>query len=172
MAIRGAPARRRVCWCLSMPVAMVCAGTLALAALTPTPATAAGTAMPRIGVHGARLYAGPRPWKAWGMNWGIGDHAPVIAYFDDPSPADLAVLQTELRTARAMGANSMRIYLQLAQVMATPTHPRQRTLTALQRLLALAQHERIYLDITGDLVWQTKYAPGWYRQLPYQTRWQ
>ena len=53
-----------------------------------------------------------------------------------------------------MGANSMRIYLQLGQVMVSPTQPRQRTLTALARLLALAQSDGIYLDITGDLVWQ------------------
>ena len=128
--------------------------------------------MARISVRGNRLYAGERPWRAWGMNWGLGDHAPVIAYFNDPSSAHLALLATELRTARAIGANSMRIYLQLDQVMATPTQPRQRTLTALRRLLALAQADGIYLDITGDLVWQPAYAPGWYARMGWRARWQ
>jgi hypothetical protein len=129
-------------------------------------------AMPRISVHGNRLYAGARPWRAWGMNWGLGDHAPVIAYFDNPSAANLALLRAELRIARGMGANSMRIYLQLGQVMATPTQPRRQTLTALQRLLALAQSDGIYLDITGDLVWRPSRAPAWYGRMGWRARWQ
>ena len=90
--------------------------TGAAAAVCPA---ASARVMARISVRGNRLYAGERPWRAWGMNWGLGDHALVIAYFNDPSSAHLALLATELRTARAIGANSMRIYLQLDQVMAT-----------------------------------------------------
>jgi hypothetical protein len=134
-------------------------------------ASAGAVAMPRISVHGDRLYAGAEPWRAWGMNWGIGDHAPVIAYFDHPTAAKLAVLRTELGRARAMGANSMRIYLQLGQIMATPTGPRRQTLVALMRLLALAQQDHVYLDITGDLVWRPSQAPRWYGRLSRQARW-
>jgi hypothetical protein len=135
------------------------------------PPQAGATTMPRISVRGDRLYGGDRPWRAWGMNWGVGDHEPVIAYFDDPSTANLSVLRGELASARGMGANSMRIYLQLAQVMATPTRPRARTLTALRRLLALAQSDGIYLDITGDLVWRPSRAPAWYGHLGRRSRW-
>jgi hypothetical protein len=106
------------------------------------------------------------------MNWGVGDHEPVISYFDDPTQATFAVLRTELATARAMGANSMRIYLQLGQVMASPRRPRERTLSALRRLLALAQSDRIYLDITGDLLWRPSQTPAWYVRLPWRARWQ
>src|SRR5436305_8263980 len=76
--------------------------------------TAAYASMPRMSVRGNRLYAGARPWRAWGMNWGVDHHAPVVAYFDNPTAARLATLRAELRTARRMGANSMRISLQLA----------------------------------------------------------
>jgi hypothetical protein len=140
-------------------------------ACAATSAAATAAAMPRISVHGDRLYAGSRPWRAWGMNWGAGSHEPVIAYFDNPTAKNLATLGSELRTARKMGANTMRIYLQLGQVMATPTQPRQRTLTALQRLLGLAQQNGVYLDITGDLVWQPARAPAWYAPMPVQARW-
>lgn len=129
------------------------------------------TAMPRITVHGRQLYAGNRSWRAWGMNWGVGDHAPVNAYFNDPSAANLAVLRAELRTAKGIGANSMRIYLQLGQFMASPTRPRQSRLIALERLLAVAEHARIYLDVTGDLVWQPSSAPAWYAHMRWQERW-
>jgi hypothetical protein len=153
-------------------LARILTGALLVVAGAAALQAASAAAMSRISVHGDRLYAGSRTWRAWGMNWGMGDHAPVNAYFDSPSAANLAVLKAELRTARALGANSMRIYLQLGQVMATPTKPRQRTLTALRRLLALAQHDGIYLDVTGDLVWQPAQAPAWYDQLPLQQRWQ
>jgi hypothetical protein len=128
--------------------------------------------MPRITIHGSQLYAGSRPWHAWGMNWGMGDHEPVIDYFDDPTNARFAVLRAELTTARKLGANSMRIYLQLGQVMSTPSTPNLRTLTALRRLLSLADSDGVYLDITGNLVWRPATAPAWYGQLTRQQRWQ
>jgi hypothetical protein len=164
---------------VSQPLARRLSGRVAFApvlsavglTLLACPPSAGAAAMQRISVHGDRLYAGARPWRAWGMNWGVGDHAPVIAYFDHPTAANLAVLGTELGSARAIGANSMRIYLQLGQVMATPTRPREQTLAALQRLLALAQRNRVYLDITGDLVWRPSRAPRWYGRMSLQARW-
>jgi hypothetical protein len=164
----AAPANdsRRVLLCLLRGVL----AALLMASLVPQVSSAFG--MPRISARRDRLYADGRPWRAWGMNWGIGDHAPVVAYFDNPTQGNLAVLRAELRTARAIGANSMRIYLQLSEVMATPTRARKRTLEALRKLLALAQSDRIYLDITGDLVWQPDRAPAWYGRMPFRQRWQ
>lgn len=144
---------------------------IALALMAWWPASGA-LAMPRMTVHGDRLYAGAKLWRAWGMNWGVANHVPVIAYFDHPTAANLSVLRAELGTARSMGANSMRIYLQLGQVMATATRPRTQTLAALGQLLALAQHDRIYLDITGDLVWRPSRSPAWYARLSRRARWQ
>ncbi len=128
--------------------------------------------MARIHVCGRGLYAGTVPWRAWGMNWGIGDHSPVIAYFDSPTSANLAVITSELRTAHLLGANSMRVYLELGQVMETPTQARPRTLAALRKLLTAAERQRVYLDITGNLVWRPKLAPAWYDRLPERSRWQ
>jgi hypothetical protein len=126
----------------------------------------------RITVRGSELFAGEARWRIWGMNWGMGDHAPVIAYFDNPSSANLAVLTSELRTARALGVNSMRIFLELGQVMRTSMQARPETLAALGRLLAVAERQRIYLDITGNLVWRPARVPSWYDRLSEQSRWQ
>ncbi|HEY1510495.1 MAG TPA: hypothetical protein VGF93_15915 [Solirubrobacteraceae bacterium] len=161
-AVHRLPRGRALCERVSIVVALV--------GLAWSPAAGAAT-VARISVRGDRLYAGAKPWRAWGMNWGLGDHAPVISYFDHPTAANLAVLRTELGTARAIGANSMRIYLELGQVMATPTRPREQTLVALRRLLALAQQDRVYLDITGDLVWRPSRAPAWYGRMSWQARW-
>ncbi len=96
----------------------------------------------------------------------------MIAYFDNPTTTNLATVKAELGTARRMGANSMRIYLQLGQVMASPTRVRQQTLTALQRLLRLAESNRMYFDITGNLVWRPSRAPAWYARMAWSSRWQ
>jgi hypothetical protein len=127
--------------------------------------------LPRIHVVGEQLYAGRSPWRAWGMNWGIGHEQPVIAYFQDPSPARLRVLRTQLALARELGADSMRIYLQLGQVMSGPRRVDRRTLRALRRLLALATSDRVYLDITGDLLWTRSASPAWYDSLSVAARW-
>jgi hypothetical protein len=128
--------------------------------------------MARIRVRGSRLYAGPMPWRAWGMNWGVGNRAPVIAYFDKPTSATRAVLTSELRRAHLMGVNSMRIHLELGQVLTSPTQTRSRTLSALRTLLAAAERERVYLDITGNLAWRPERVPEWYGQLSERSRWQ
>lgn len=132
---------------------------------------ARGRALPRITVQGNRLYAGATLWRAWGMNWGLGDHAPVIGYFDDPTRERFRLLTDELGIAARLGANSMRIPLELQQVMISPTRVRARTLLALQRLLGLARSDGIYLDITGDLAWRPGRVPAWYDRLPWRARW-
>jgi hypothetical protein len=170
-------ARKRTETLSGMLVTLV-SGSVLLAAATSTgdlSSPHAGSqvaAMPRITVHGDQLYAGAAPFRAWGMNWGFENHNPVLAYFDNPSSANFATLERELRVARQMGANSMRIYLELGQVMASPTQPRQQTLKALQQLLQLAQSEGIYLDITGNVVWRPSRSPRWYEQMPWRARWQ
>jgi len=66
----------------------------------------------------------------------------------------------------------MRIPLELQQVMQSPTQARPRTLSALRKLLTMAEHEHIYLDIAGNLVWRGDRAPDWYDRLPERSRWQ
>jgi hypothetical protein len=141
-----------------------------LAALGPS-ARGLADAIPRISVHGPQLDAGSKRFRAFGMNWGVGDAEPVIDYFDNPNAQTFHVLAAQLQTAKQLGANSMRIYLQLGQVMATPTHPRARTLIALQELLALGQEDGIYFDVTGDLVWRPAQAPLWYAKMSEAARW-
>lgn len=139
------------------------------AAASPAPS---GSELPRITVRGGRLYAGSAPFRAWGFGWGAGDHMPTLAYLDDPTAANYQTLAGELQTAKDMGANSMRVYVELSEVMSGPTSVRQDTLTALQNLLSLAASDGIYLDITGDLVWRVNLSPDWYEQMSDGARWQ
>jgi hypothetical protein len=127
--------------------------------------------MPRIHIRGHVLYAGKVPWRAWGFNWGGGDES-VITYFDDPSAARLNTLAAQLRTAHALGADSMRVFLELGQVMQGPGQVRTGTLLALKRLLKVAERERMYLEIVGNLVWRPALITPWYDLLSEADRWE
>ena len=152
--------------------ALPAAASVPAARGTATSPAASGSEMPRIAVRGGRLYAGSAPFRAWGFGWGAGDHMPTLAYLDDPSAANYQTLASELQTAKSMGANSMRVFVELSEVMSGPTTVRQNTLTALQNLLSLAASDGIYLDITGDLVWRVNLSPDWYEQMSDDARWQ
>lgn len=127
--------------------------------------------MPRISARDGLLHRGAEPWRAFGFNWGVGDRQPVLDFFDEPSRRRLAVLDSQLRTAGELGANSMRVYLEVGHVMCSPTSVRASTLRALKRLLAVAERHGIYLDITGNLVWRPVRAPAWYERLSERDRW-
>ena len=157
---------------LTLAFGLILVGATGIGGLFTSSTKSQDPAMPRISIRDGQLYAGSNPFRAWGMNWGYEKHTPIFAYFDNPSSANFATLQAELLVAREMGANSMRVYLEVGQVMASPTQPRQRTLIALQRLLALAQSNRIYLDITGNLVWRPALSPAWYERMSWRERWQ
>jgi hypothetical protein len=132
---------------------------------------AAPRPLPRVAVHGGALTAGGKPLRVFGFNWGVGDRQPVLDYFDHPTPAALRELGRQLDTARALGANVLRIPLEFGQVMQSPHQPRRTTLLALRRLLAAAAARHIYLDIAGNLVWRPSRAPVWYAGLPEAERW-
>lgn len=148
----------------------VVALTIALDSTRASAHSTAAPAMPRITVRGNRLYAGHVPWRGWGFGWG-GAPFPTIAYFDDPTPARLRALARQLRTAHRLGANTMRVFIELGQVMAGPRRVRRPTLRALKALLSLAEHERIYLDIAGNLVWRPGRVLAWYDALTESERW-
>ena len=74
-----------------------------------------------------------------------------------------------MREARSLGANTLRVYLEIKAFMKGPTEPEPRTFDALSALLEKAERLRLYLDLTGNLVWRA--PPAWYDELPEQARW-
>ena len=74
-----------------------------------------------------------------------------------------------MREARLLGANTLRVYLEIKAFMRGPNQPRRRALAALSALLDKAEQLRIYIDLTGNLVWRA--PPPWYDALPEQARW-
>ena len=160
--------------------------------LAPVAATAAVLLVPNeahalrvVTAHDGRLWRGGETFHAYGYNYGPRSWRwlcgctpatrsatpPTFRYFDDPTTRGLRSISKDFARARRLGANTMRIYIELGQVMRTPTRPHARTLRALSALLGIAEHQGIYLDITGNLVWRPHRAPPGYDQLSDRARW-
>lgn len=70
-----------------------------------------------------------------------------------------------------LGANVVRIHLQLGRFMQDPTEPNIASLDQLGRLAKLAEKERLYLDLTGLACYHKADVPGWYDGLSEPARW-
>ena len=71
-----------------------------------------------------------------------------------------------------LGANVVRIHLQLGRFMQGPAEPNEAALDRLDRLVKLAERVRLYLDLTGLACYHKADIPGWYDSLPEQDRWE
>jgi hypothetical protein len=124
---------------------------------------------PLVVRQGADLAAGGERFRVWGFNYGVGDRYPILRYFDRPTTRRLRQVVADMREARSLGANTLRVYLELKSFMNGPSEPNPRALEALGKLLERAERLHLYLDLTGNLVWRA--PPAWYDALPEQARW-
>jgi hypothetical protein len=72
---------------------------------------------------------------------------------------------------RELGANVVRVHLQLARFLDGPDRPNGKALDRLARLLGLAERLRLYLDLTGLGCYHKKDVPAWYDRLSEKERW-
>jgi len=72
---------------------------------------------------------------------------------------------------KALGANTVRVHLQVSRFMNSPAEPNAESLERLARLLTLAEKTGLYLDITGLGCYDKKDVPQWYNALDETARW-
>jgi hypothetical protein len=72
---------------------------------------------------------------------------------------------------KKLGANVVRVHLQLGKFMDGPEKPNGKALDRLGKLLALAEQLGLYLDLTGLGCYHKKDVPVWYDQLSEEGRW-
>lgn len=104
-----------------------------------------------------------------GFNYGLGPRYPILTYFDHPTERQLRRVVAGMRRARSLGANTLRVYLEIRAFMRGPHQTNPRALAALAALLDEAEQLHVYLDLTGNLVWRA--PPAWYDVLPEHARW-
>jgi len=72
---------------------------------------------------------------------------------------------------KQLGANVVRIHLQLGRFMEGPDDPNETSLDRLGRLVELAEHVGLYLDVTGLACYHKVDVPRWYEKLGEKARW-
>ncbi len=138
-------------------------------------ATARGAGLEPVGVSGdgksAALAPSGTPVRVWGVNDdhdSEGEHGRLLEdYWID----EWETVRGDFREMKALGANVVRIHLQLGKFMSAAKTPDERSLAQLGRLLVLAEETGLYLDITGLGCYHRTDTPPWYDALGEAERW-
>lgn len=129
--------------------------------------------MPRIVVdktkHGFVRETDGQAFTPWGFNY---DHDPKGRLLEDYWEKEWDRLERDFRSMNKLGANVVRVHLQLGKFMKAADKANDQALARLGKLLQLAAKEGLYLDITGLGCYEKKDVPAWYDKLSEKGRWQ
>ncbi len=110
----------------------------------------------------------PAPFLIWGVNY---DHDDASRLLEDYWLAEWPTVEADFAEIKALGANTVRIHLQLARFMTAPDKPNDAALAQLARLVRLAETTGLYLNITGLACYHKADVPAWYDALDEPARW-
>jgi len=119
------------------------------------------------GTHFVAADSGDR-FVVWGVNY---DHDAGGRLLEDYWEAEWPAVAGDFGEMAALGANVVRIHLQLGRFMKDTEHPDPDQLANLRRLVRLAESTGLYLDLTGLGCYHADDVPGWYDALPEAERW-
>jgi hypothetical protein len=109
-----------------------------------------------------------RPFVPWGFNYDHDDNGRLIEdYWEDEWPT----IEAHFGQMKKLGANVVRVHLQLGRFMDGPEKPNTQALDHLGKLLELAERLRLYLDLTGLGCYHKQDVPAWYDKLNEKVRW-
>jgi hypothetical protein len=109
-----------------------------------------------------------KPFVPWGFNY---DHDEKGRLLEDYWDAEWPKVEEDFAEMRQLGANVVRVHLQFGKFMKGPQEPNEASLRQLARLVALAEKERLYLDVTGLGCYHKQDVPAWYDSLDEPQRW-
>lgn len=109
-----------------------------------------------------------RSVELWGVNY---DHDGDGQLLEDYWSKHWPTVEADFREIKALGANVVRIHLQISRFMDSPKKANTTALTQLKQLVGLAESNRLYLDITGLGCYHKQDVPDWYDKLSEPDRW-
>ncbi len=109
-----------------------------------------------------------RRFIPYGFNY---DHEGDGQLIEDYWVEQWPLVESAFEEMKQLGANVVRIHLQFGKFMTSPTAPNQEALDQLTRLVKLAEHTGLYLDITGLGCYHKQDVPAWYDELDEPGRW-
>ena len=110
-----------------------------------------------------------RTFVPWGFNY---DHDEPGRLLEDYWEAEWAKVEEDFGEMKQLGANVVRVHLQVGRFMKGPGEPDPAALGRLVRLVALAERVGLYLDLTGLGCYHRKDVPPWYDALSETKRWE
>jgi len=110
-----------------------------------------------------------RTVQLWGVNY---DHDGAGRLIEDYWHDQWSTVVEDFQEIKALGANCVRLHLQLGRFMAAADQPDAKNLAQLARLVALAEEHELYLIVTGLGCYHAADVPPWYDQLSRQDRWE
>lgn len=118
-----------------------------------------------------RCFVGARSGRRFaplGFNY---DHDEYYRLLEDYWHDEWDKVIADMSTMRELGANVIRIHLQLAKFLRSPTEENTRELEQLDRLVKLADDLGVYLDLVGLCCYHSWEVPEWYDAMDYRDRW-
>ncbi len=110
-----------------------------------------------------------QPFVVWGVNY---DHDEQGRLIEDYWLTEWETVRSDLAEIKALGANTVRIHLQLGKFMESAEQPSAEQLQQLAKFIELAEATGLYLNITGLGCYHRADVPAWYDPLPEEERWQ
>lgn len=110
-----------------------------------------------------------QPFIPWGFNY---DHDTQGRLLEDYWEKEWDRVTAHFQQMKKLGANVVRIHLQVGKFMAKPDKPDAKALDRLGQLVSLAEKEGLYLDLTGLGCYHKADVPAWYDQLAEKDRWE
>ncbi len=152
-----------------IPLPLLAAHLLACLAVTPS----AALEQVRVSSDGKSfvLAKSGRPFRVWGVNYDHDSRSPTARLLEDYWIDEWDTVRSDFQEMKDLGANVVRIHLQVGKFMKAPDAPNEASLAQLRRLLELAEQTGLYLDITGLGCYLRDETPPWYDGMDESARW-
>jgi hypothetical protein len=141
---------------------------IAILVSDPIPATD----LPRVIVSKDRkgfvLEKQDKTFSPWGLNY---DHDEKGRLIEDYWDREWDKVERDFRSMKTLGANVVRVHLQVGQFMVEAEKPNTKSLARLAKLVRLAEETGLYLDLTGLGCYHKAEVPDWYDKLDERGRW-
>jgi hypothetical protein len=109
-----------------------------------------------------------KPFTPWGFNYDHDNEGRLIEGYWEK---EWDKVEAHFCQMKKLGANVVRIHLQVGKFMEAADKPNEKALDRLTKLVVLAEKERLYLDLTGLGCYHKADVPAWYDKLSEQDRW-
>jgi len=124
----------------------------------------------KVGQDGRRfiLSQSGAEFRPWGFNY---DHDRSNRLLETYWKKDWHLIEGDFAEMKQLGANTVRIHLQVSRFMKSAAETNPEALEQFGRLVTLAERTGLYLDVTGLGCYDKKDVPKWYNKLDEQQRW-